>query len=146
MPTVNCGFSGHPELLVTRGPTLSVQIGFDPRFRPESAARPDIPDQILAALVDTGATESCIDSEVAGELDLPIFDQRSVSGALGPGLVNMHLAQIYIPDLEITVSGRFAGVHLLAGGQRHSALIGRSFLSYFQMNYDGQTGQVTLTI
>ena len=100
----------------------------------------------MDALVDTGATESCIDSTIAGELDLPIFDQRNVSGGLGPGLVNMHLAQIYIPNLNITVAGRFAGVHLSAGGQRHAALIGRSFLRHFEMSYAGSTGHVTLTI
>ena len=146
MPTVNCGFTDRPNLLVSRGPTLSVRIGFDPRYSPGSVSTPDIPSQLFDALVDTGATESCIDSVLAGELDLPIYDQRSVSGALGPGLVNMHLAQVYIPDLNVTVAGRFAGVHLAAGGQHHAALIGRSFLSHFEMSYVGLTGQVTLTI
>jgi predicted aspartyl protease len=146
MSTVNCGFPDRPDLLASRGPTLSVQIGFDPQYRPGSPNPPDLPPQLLDALVDTGAIESCIDSAIADELGLPIFDQRNVSGALGPGLVNMHLAQIYIPDLNITVSGRFAGVHLSAGGQRHGALIGRSFLRQFQMMYDGPTGNVTLAI
>jgi hypothetical protein len=40
--------------------------------------------------------------------------------------------------------GEFAGVHLTAGGQRHQALIGRTFLRRFHMTYDGLTGEVTI--
>ena len=46
--------------------------------------------------------------------------------------------------LDITHSGQFGGVHLVAAGQRHSALIGRSFLMHFKMTYDGRTGAVEL--
>ncbi len=40
--------------------------------------------------------------------------------------------------------GLFAGVHLVAGGQSHKALIGRTFLRSFTMIYNGRTGAVTL--
>lgn len=146
MPTTDCGFPDNPDLLASRGPTLTVQIGFDPQFRTGVASRPDVPGEELDALVDTGAVESCIDAVVARDLNLPIVDQRRVSGALGPGLVNVHLAQIYVPSLDITISGRFAGVYLAAGGQTHAALIGRSFLRHFSMTYDGRNGVVTLTM
>ena len=56
----------------------------------------------------------------------------------------MYLAHIYVPSLDMTINGRFGGVHLIAGGQRHSALIGRSFLMNFRMVYDGLTGTVEL--
>jgi hypothetical protein len=36
-------------------------------------------------------------------------------------------------------------VDLKAGGQIHSALIGRTFLKHFKMVYDGRTGTVTLS-
>jgi hypothetical protein len=38
----------------------------------------------------------------------------------------------------------FAGVGLKAGGQPHHALIGRSFLQNFRLEYEGQTGSVKL--
>jgi hypothetical protein len=47
--------------------------------------------------------------------------------------------------LELTIWGRFAGVNLVAGGQTHATLLGRTFLQYLVMHYDGPTGRVTLT-
>jgi predicted aspartyl protease len=99
----------------------------------------------VQALVDTGATESCIDSQLALNLNLPIVDRRKISGTYGPHEVNIHLAQVHVPSLNFTVYGAFAGVHLAAGGQPHKALIGRTFLRHYTMIYEGRTGNVTLS-
>jgi len=78
-------------------------------------------------------------------LNLPIIDRRSVSGVHGGGAVNVHLAHVRIPSLAITLYGPFCAVDLVAGGQTHHALIGRTFLQHFTMTYDGRTGTVTLS-
>lgn len=143
MPKTECGFADQGELVMF-GPTLWVEIGFDSRFRPDKVGRPDLPQDALPALVDTGAASSCIDSALAAHLRLPIVNREHMSGAHGSGELNMHLAQIWVPSLRQTTWGSFAGVHLLAGGQRHVALIGRTFLQNFRMVYDGKTGAVTL--
>lgn len=96
------------------------------------------------ALVDTGASESCIDSALANTLKLPVINQEDRSGAHGRYKLNIHLAQVYIPDLDWVIFGRFAGVHLHAGGQPHFALIGRTFLQDFKMIYEGETGTVII--
>ena len=57
----------------------------------------------------------------------------------------MHLAQIHVPDVNFTIYGEFAGVHLRAGGQPHDALIGRDFLQHFTMTYNGYSGSVDLS-
>lgn len=142
MASTDCG-AGTPDLLVERGPTLQVRVGFDPTF--SQGAVPGLPADTFPALVDTGAGGSCIDSDLARELELPIVDRGVVAGALGAGDVNFHLAQIYVPELDGTINGIFAGVHLVAGGQPHLALLGRDFLRFFTMRYDGRTGSVTLT-
>ena len=80
----------------------------------------------------------------APQMQLPAVNQQVVSGSNGKHTVTMYLAHLYIPSLDITHSGQFGGVHLIAGGQRHSALIGRSFLMHFKMTYDGLTGTVEL--
>jgi predicted aspartyl protease len=121
------GASG-ADLLAGYGPTLLVNIGFDPNFTAVQTAPPVAGIQGIYALVDTGATESCIDSLLATQLNLPVVDRRTVSGVHGGGEVNMHLAQVHIPSLGKTIYGAFAGVHLHAGGQAHAALIGRAFL------------------
>ena len=144
MPQVECGFPANPLHLVGLGPRLDVQIGLDVDAL-SSKAKPDLPAQTWSALIDTGATESCIDSGLATTLELPVVDRRTVSGALGGGEVNMHVAQIYIPSLDRTVEGLFAGVHLVAGGQPYAALIGRTFLLHYSMTYDGVSGSVTIS-
>ena len=144
MPTVSCGFDGSPDRLALHGPTLSVDIGFDPTFAPGVGLRPRLAHTDMPALVDTGAAITCIDSSLARELDLPVVNQRSVSGAHGRAALNMHLAQVHIPSLGIVIYGEFAGAHLTAGGQPHFALIGRNILRRLRMTYDGTTGSVTL--
>ena len=144
MSSVDCGFKGQKELLVRFGPTLNVRIGFDPNYSPSSMRLPDLPEKLWPALVDTGATESCIDSTLAYELQLPVYDTVSVSGVHGKKELNLHLAQIYVPSLHFITYGRFTGVHLISGEQPHYALIGRSFLRNFNMTYNGKTGSVIL--
>lgn len=150
MQSTLCGFDDSgtalgADLLVQFGPTLIVDIGFDAAYQADgSAGPPNLGIRGVHALVDTGATTSCIDSDLAINLGLPIVDQAQVAGVSGKKSVNMHLAQINIPSLQATLYGQFAAVDLAAGGQSHSALIGRSFLRSFKMVYDGTTGTVMI--
>jgi predicted aspartyl protease len=122
-----------------------VDIGFDPNFNPQNQIQIPVPGiRGVRALVDTGATESCIDSRLAAQLNLPIVDRRGIGGVGGAHVVNIHLAQVHVPSLGKTVVGAFAAVHLAAGGQAHHALIGRTFLQHFTMIYEGRTGTVTI--
>jgi hypothetical protein len=151
VPEVDCGFRDGldvyaRELLIEVGPTLKVDIGFDPNFdvaQPRRVA--NLPMSDVWALIDTGASSCCIDSGLAMELRLPIIDQQDCAGISGLMQVNMHLAQIRSPHLNFTLHGAFAGVNLLAGGQRHAVLIGRTFLRHFDMRYDGPNGSVVLS-
>jgi hypothetical protein len=77
-------------------------------------------------------------------LNLPIIDRRRVSGVHGAGEVNVHLAHVHIMAMGSTLYGPFCGVELIAGGQLHQALIGRTFLQHFTMVYEGRTGSVTI--
>jgi hypothetical protein len=149
MARTTCGFNSTAstsgaELLVLAGPTLLVDVGFDKDWRSESKTPPMTGIQQVQALVDTGASESCIDALVATQIGLPIVDRRPISGVGGKHLVNMYLAQIYVPTLLYTIWGAFAGVDLAAGGQMHRALIGRTFLRHFTMIYEGLSGTVTI--
>jgi hypothetical protein len=147
-----CGWFSVPggaagsTLLCQYGPTIAVDIGFDPAHKP---GEPDLPPiagiKGVPALVDTGAFASCIDSLLATQLNLPIIDRRIVSGIGGPQEVNFHLAQVCVPSLRFTQYGMFAGVHLAAGGQPHQALLGRTFLRHHTMLYEGPSGQVTIS-
>lgn len=150
MTVTLCGFNDGPSgtgqgLLVQFGPTLIVDIGFDPSFDQEKSGVPDLPLKGVHALVDTGATASCIDAGVAMQLNLPIIDRQKVAGVGGVHEVNVHLGHVFIPTINKTIYGQFAGVNLIAGGQLHSALIGRTFLQHFVLFYDGRTGVVSIS-
>jgi hypothetical protein len=99
---------------------------------------------LIPALIDTGAAISCIDDYLARSLDLPVIDHGTVSGIAGATPVNFYLALVYVPDLDDTIVGPFAGVHLAAGGQVHRVLLGRTFLSGMVFQYDGKTGNLRL--
>lgn len=150
MPDAKCGFDGDPrgpaqQLLVVLGPTLIVDIGFDANYDAAiPGARPFTQLQGSHALVDTGASISCIDSAVAATLQLPIVDRQRVAGSGGAHQVNMHLGQIFVPALQTVFYGAFAGVDLAAGGQPHVVLIGRDFLQHVTLTYEGLTGKVTI--
>jgi hypothetical protein len=151
MAQTKCGFesveggASGSDLLVQFGPTLMVDIGFDPDYKPGPSAKPRPGINGISALVDTGASESCIDNLVGHDLALPVVDRRPIAGAHGSQLANIFLAQVHVPTLNFTIYGFFAGVDLAAGGQVHRALIGRSFLRRFKMIYEGATGTVTLS-
>jgi predicted aspartyl protease len=151
MPEIDCGFTDivggakGSDLLVNYGPTLKVDIGFDKNWNsanPINVPNPGIKN--VEALVDTGATESCIDDMLAVQLNLPIINEQEIAGVGGQLKAKIYLAQIYVPTLDKTIYGAFAGVHLAAGGQMHKALIGRTFLKAFVMIYNGETGSVII--
>ena len=139
---MDCGFEGNPELLVFNGPTISINIGFDAEWDPSSPKIPKSDIDEVHALIDTGATVSCIDAQLATALNLPIVNREQMAGISGPYTANVYLAQVYVPSLDFTIHGAFAGVGLHLGGQPHSALLGRTFLRRFELMYYGATGAV----
>ena len=151
MPTIDCGFADFEPrerrlLLVEVGLTIPVQIGFDPGFDEITGADPILPSDLYPALVDTGASTNSIDADLAAALRLPvIYYNEEVSGSAGRHTADVYLAQVHIPELNRTISGRFVGVRLGAGGQLHQAILSRSFLQDFVLRYDGRTGRVTLS-
>jgi len=131
-------------MLVGTGPTILIDIGFHPIFDRTGNGSPTPSVRRVPALVDTGAAESCIDDRLAQDLELPVIDQRDCSGISGTDRMNLYLAQPYVPDIKVAITGAFAGVMLADGGQQHQALLGRTFPKATHIVYDGQTGAVTI--
>ena len=150
MPIADCGFAGGEQssgeqMLMTLGPTLFVDVGFDPEHKyGVDGAIPKSAVAQVPALVDTGAIMSCIDDSLAQRLDLPLVDRQNVSGVGGKHECNVYLAHIVAPTLAWFQWGLFYGVNLTEGDQAHQALIGRTFLQGMMMVYDGRTGSVQI--
>ena len=156
MTIADCGFRDEGripgrDLLIYFGPTLEVRVGFDIQFWLAQSAneadtiQPNLPPIPFPALVDTGATESCIDEALAEALELPVVDEVSIAGVGGAHQAQVYLAQIYIPELEIGYNGRVIGARLSDGDQIHRVLIGRNFLQHLRLVYDGPSGSVAIS-
>jgi predicted aspartyl protease len=142
---------------MTKGPTTHVEIGFDPGlFHPDpqqvqaalaalsASAKPAA--MLVEALIDTGACESCIDEELAKQLQLPLIDHIAGSGIGGQETFDVYLGYIRIAALGYFQYGRFMAVKLRAGNQPHQALIGRTLLAAMILVYDGRDGSCRLAV
>jgi predicted aspartyl protease len=132
-----------------------VDIGFDPTILAQVAAghpvQPLPPSGVVhvnrvSALIDTGATQNCIDEALAQQLQLPLVNQQNTAGVGGIHVLNVYLAYISLPLLDYLQAGLFVGAQLTAGGMTQQALIGRTLLADTLMVYDGRTGSVKLAL
>jgi len=64
-----------------------------------------VPSRYLR-LIDTGASDSSIDEQLAQQLQLPLIDQEQCSGIGGTIILNIYLGHIVIPTIS-RVYGRF---------------------------------------
>jgi predicted aspartyl protease len=166
MPVTDCGFPPFSpvvhagglvqmvtgqQALMSKGPTTRVEVDFDPglfnadpaQVQAALAAR-TAPPQLVEALIDTGALESCIDEDLATSLQLPLIDEGEASGVGGKEKFNVYLGHIRIVALNSYQFGRFLGVKLQQGQQPHRAISGRTLLQNMILVYDGRTGACTL--
>ena len=97
------------------------------------------------ALIDTGATSTAIDDQVAQHLKLPVVDK----GAMVSASHNNHPCNLY--PVQFTLSGQISleapkamGVNLAPQG--FIAIIGRDVLRQCVMVYNGHTGSISLSI
>ena len=134
---------GGPEVaLQAHGPTIPILIGTPfGQTASNGGAQTPSPRQVMA-LVDTGATQSCVDITFADQLGLPAVDVQPVNGVAGLANHTVYLGQLVVPELEISLpAGRLIGVGL----HTHQVIVGRDFLRQTIMIYDGSTGSLTIT-
>ncbi len=98
--------------------------------------------QEVRALLDTGASNTCIDDELAHALELPIVGKRTIGGALSHSEVNVYEATVRIMGLDVERKMQMPGIHQPG---RDKALLGRDLLQFLHMEWDGKAGTVVLT-
>ena len=164
MPTLNHQFLDqdsqgnvipNPQGLVADGPSLAIRITL-PQSLEDFLTKSGMPipspvDGV--ALVDTGATYSALDEDVARQLGLQPVGTIDTLTAAGKRTCSQFHARIFfpgspLPDVE---AGRLTGVDL--GGQTAPvqnkpilALLGRDLLSRFVFVYNGVLGQFSLSL
>jgi predicted aspartyl protease len=98
------------------------------------------------ALIDTGASNTCIDDDTARSMGLPVIDVgtiHSASHAQTPS--NIYPVQIEIVGFRINFqSAQTMGAALTEQGLL--MLLGRDLLERCTLFYNGLTGQITLSL
>jgi predicted aspartyl protease len=95
-------------------------------------------------LIDTGASNTCIDEKAARELGLPVIDVASMLSATHEKVpCNIYPVLISTPIVNLN-SPRTIGAALAAQGLL--VLIGRDVLQNCNLFYNGPAGQFTLSI
>ena len=95
----------------------------------------------VAALIDTGASVSCIAETLASKLGLAPIDRQDVSGVAGEKEHLIYLGMISVPLLNTHSKGKFVGVDL---PESQPVILGRDFLHGTVFIYHGGSGTITL--
>ncbi len=134
--------------LAKQGPIVQAIIGIGTAFSEELAHQGIASPGPVAgsALIDTGASTTCIDDSIAWSMGIPSLDKVLISSASHPA-TQQH---VYAVTLEIVGSPIRLEVPRAVGASLQSqgliALIGRDFLQHCTLHYNGVIGAVTLSV
>jgi len=139
-----------PDGLQAAGPLLPVAVAVHPILAQQlrgSGATPPAPVGGVG-LIDTGASVSAVDSSVVSQLGIPPIGTINVGTAGGVQQQAQYPASFSFPGTGLpTINFNFVIGSNLTGQQPPIiALIGRDVLRHFVMIYNGNFGQVVLTI
>jgi predicted aspartyl protease len=130
-----------------RGPIIQVSVTIEQNAGKGLVAqgKPLPTPRTGLALIDTGATGTCIDEKVAQELGLPIIDVGKMTSAThADQQCSVYPVQINVPPILVLNSPRTMGAALAAQGLM--ILIGRDVLRTCNLFYNGPAGQFTLSM
>ena len=162
MPVLSCYYRGkakiedgtevelHPgQILQTKGPVIQIIIGVSESLsKALQHSGEKIPDPKAGhALIDTGASHSCIDLDFAAQLKLPIVDRQTM---MTPSH-SEHICPVYSGAyLEIIGAGRSPDNIKLLGAslkeQSINVLAGRDILANGILIYNGAEGLISFAI
>ena len=138
----------HHAALAQSGPRIQVTISLATQLAADMQSRgEDIPAPETGwAIIDTGASVTCIDEELATKMGLPVIDQLAMASAShDKTMQNVYPVTLELQGLPMGVDApRAVGAALKAQGI--VALIGRDVLQHCTLYYNGPAGQITLSI
>lgn len=134
--------------LSARGPRLQVSLGVHQAIATQLLQQGKALPQPVSglALIDTGASTTCIDEDAAQKLQLPVTNIVTVASASHASTRhNVYPSQIEVIGLPIAINAPNAiGAPLAAQGLL--ALIGRDVLQVCTLHYNGPAGSISLAL
>jgi predicted aspartyl protease len=129
-----------------RGPIVPVSVCLEVNMaKPLLAQGKAIMGAPGNALIDTGATISAIDEDLARELKIPVVDQGKMASASHESTpCNLYPIQITIGGVLVLQVPRAMGAKLKPMGL--VAIIGRDILQKATLFYNGAAGTISLSI
>lgn len=97
------------------------------------------------ALLDTGASNTSIDDQIAVALGMQVINQTTVATPQGVGPANVYAVRLAFPGTHLPPINFQAVTGMALLNQGISALLGRDFLAGKILHYDGATSQVMLS-
>lgn len=139
----------HPRVaLAKRGPVIQANASLSGSFEAQLQERGEqSPDPVSGfALIDTGASGTCIDEAVAQQLNLPAIDVVQIASASE----NSSRQNVYPVGFELAGLSVGIDAHRAVGAPLQSqgiiALIGRDVLQNCTLHYNGPSGQITISV
>lgn len=135
------------EALVHDGPLIEVSIGVTGSVAEQwRNSGIGVPEPISGrALIDTGASITCVDEEVANTLGVPVREVVTMVSATEEIEKNVYPIQMDVAGSELTIDApQAAGANLQEQGL--VALVGRDVLSHTTLHYNGPAGEYTLSM
>jgi predicted aspartyl protease len=141
-----------PEGLASAGPLLQVQVEVPAAFAAYLAKKnqPVPTPGVGWALIDTGATRTCVDNNLLNQLGMQATGTVTTGTAAGPTSQLLYPAKLSVPGARLEIDfGSVIGVNLSGqsiAGQDVVVLLGRDVLSRCILVYNGPGGLFTLAL
>jgi predicted aspartyl protease len=128
-----------------RGPVVQVAVTIEQNAGKALLSQgKTVPSRSGWALIDTGASNTCVDEQAAKELGLPVIDVANMQSATHEKHpCNVYPVQIVSPVVTLN-SPRTMGAALASQGLL--VIIGRDVLQRCNLFYNGPAGQFTLSL
>jgi predicted aspartyl protease len=138
-----------PQIALTqRGPVVQVTVSVGRAIAQQILQQGgSLPPPVSGlALIDTGATTTCVDDAAAQQLALPVIDVVAVASASHSSTEqNVYPISVEVVGLPIAIDApRAIGAPLAAQGLL--VLIGRDLLQHCVLVYNGVSGHFSLSV